>query len=130
MWVTINKTAIIISTLTYIYDKWLWVRFGNILLNLCIFFIPSILKALEEQKLTWTSIQLVTLKWIADCQAANMLQANKTNKPNPQPIFCQTGKKLMTRSMPTVQKVRVSNMDASPAVDDIHAYLYTCEDVE
>lgn len=49
---------------------------------------------------------------------------------NPQSIFFQSGKKLMTRSMPVAQKVRVSNVDNSPAEDDIHAYLYTSDDIE
>ncbi|XP_044062121.1 cilia- and flagella-associated protein 100-like [Siniperca chuatsi] len=41
-----------------------------------------------------------------------------------------SGRKLMPRCMPVAQKVRVSNVDNTPAEDEIHAYLFTSEDIE
>nr|XP_046263039.1 cilia- and flagella-associated protein 100-like isoform X2 [Scatophagus argus] len=42
----------------------------------------------------------------------------------------KSGRKLMPRSMPVVQKVRVSNMDASSAEDELRACLFTSDDME
>lgn len=36
----------------------------------------------------------------------------------------------MPRCMPVAQKAKVSNVDNSPAEDEIHAYLFTAEDTE
>ncbi|XP_044219692.1 cilia- and flagella-associated protein 100 isoform X2 [Thunnus albacares] len=41
-----------------------------------------------------------------------------------------SGKKLMPRCIPVAQKVRVSNVDNIPAEDEIHAYLFTSEDID
>ncbi|XP_035861621.1 cilia- and flagella-associated protein 100 isoform X1 [Sander lucioperca] len=41
-----------------------------------------------------------------------------------------SGRKLMPRCKPVAQKVRVSNVDNSPAEDEMHAYLFTSEDTE
>ncbi|XP_030251381.1 cilia- and flagella-associated protein 100 isoform X2 [Sparus aurata] len=41
-----------------------------------------------------------------------------------------TGRKLMPRCMPVAQKVKVSNVDDDPAEDEIHASLYSTEDME
>lgn len=36
----------------------------------------------------------------------------------------------MPRCMPVAQKVKVSNVDDDPAEDEIHASLYSTEDME
>ncbi|KAG7518983.1 hypothetical protein JOB18_048619 [Solea senegalensis] len=41
-----------------------------------------------------------------------------------------SGRKLMPRCMPVVQKVRVRNVEKIPAEDELHAYLFTSEDTE
>ncbi|XP_070769844.1 cilia- and flagella-associated protein 100-like [Enoplosus armatus] len=41
-----------------------------------------------------------------------------------------SGRKLMPRCMPVAQKVRVSNVDNTPAEDELHAYLFASEDTE
>ncbi|XP_070693347.1 cilia- and flagella-associated protein 100-like [Pempheris klunzingeri] len=41
-----------------------------------------------------------------------------------------SGRKLMPRCMPAAQKVRVTKVDSTPAEDEIHAYLFTSEDME
>ncbi|XP_038555253.1 cilia- and flagella-associated protein 100-like [Micropterus salmoides] len=41
-----------------------------------------------------------------------------------------SGRKLMPRCMPVAQKARVRNVDNTPAEDEIHAYLFTTEDIE
>ncbi|XP_039669364.1 cilia- and flagella-associated protein 100-like isoform X3 [Perca fluviatilis] len=41
-----------------------------------------------------------------------------------------SGRKLMPRCKPVAQKVRVSNVDNTPAEDELHAYLFTSEDTE
>ncbi|XP_029297572.1 cilia- and flagella-associated protein 100 isoform X1 [Cottoperca gobio] len=40
-----------------------------------------------------------------------------------------SGRKLVPRCKPVAQKVRVSNVDNTPAEDELHAYLFTSEDV-
>lgn len=42
----------------------------------------------------------------------------------------QSGRKLMPRCIPVAQKVRVNNVDSIPAEDEIHAYLFTSEDID
>uniref|UniRef100_UPI0037E9621F cilia- and flagella-associated protein 100 isoform X2 n=1 Tax=Semicossyphus pulcher TaxID=241346 RepID=UPI0037E9621F len=39
-------------------------------------------------------------------------------------------RKLMPRCMPVAQKVRVSNVDNTPSEDEIHAFLFTTEDID
>ncbi|XP_062281279.1 cilia- and flagella-associated protein 100-like [Scomber scombrus] len=41
-----------------------------------------------------------------------------------------SGRKLMPRCIPVAQKVRVNNVDNIPAEDEIHAYLFTSEDMD
>ncbi|XP_018524844.1 cilia- and flagella-associated protein 100 [Lates calcarifer] len=41
-----------------------------------------------------------------------------------------SGRKLMPRCMPVAQKVKVSKVDNIPAEDELHAYLFTSEDIE
>ncbi|KAM8732982.1 cilia- and flagella-associated protein 100-like [Acanthopagrus schlegelii] len=41
-----------------------------------------------------------------------------------------TGRKLMPRCLPVAQKVKVSNVDDGPAEDELHASLYSTEDME
>ncbi|XP_036932902.1 cilia- and flagella-associated protein 100 isoform X3 [Acanthopagrus latus] len=41
-----------------------------------------------------------------------------------------TGRKLMPRCLPVTQRVKVSNMDDGPAEDELHASLYSTEDME
>ncbi|KAM7389379.1 hypothetical protein PAMP_023363 [Pampus punctatissimus] len=41
-----------------------------------------------------------------------------------------SGRKLMPRCVPVAQKVRVNNVDSVPAEDEIHAYLFTSEDMD
>ncbi|XP_056238833.1 cilia- and flagella-associated protein 100 [Seriola aureovittata] len=41
-----------------------------------------------------------------------------------------TGRKLMPRCMPVAPKVKVSNVDNIPVVDELHDYLFTSDDIE
>ncbi|XP_042348701.1 cilia- and flagella-associated protein 100-like [Plectropomus leopardus] len=41
-----------------------------------------------------------------------------------------TGRKLMPRCKPVAQRVPVSNVDDTPAEDELHAYLFTSDDME
>lgn len=36
----------------------------------------------------------------------------------------------MPRCMPVATKVKVSNVDIVPAEDELHAYLFTADDIE
>ncbi|KAF3837981.1 hypothetical protein F7725_009749 [Dissostichus mawsoni] len=41
-----------------------------------------------------------------------------------------TGRKLVPRCKPVAQKVRVSNVDNTPAEDELHAYLFSPDDID
>ncbi|XP_059202508.1 cilia- and flagella-associated protein 100 [Centropristis striata] len=41
-----------------------------------------------------------------------------------------SGRKLMPRYKPVAQKVRVSNVDNTPAEDELHAYLFIADDID
>lgn len=42
----------------------------------------------------------------------------------------QSGRKLMPRYMPVVQKVKVTSVENIHAEDELHAYLFTSDDME